>query len=342
MITAKDVAAALRISISTVGRALTDDPRISQKTRLRVQQAAAEMGYVGNVPARIIRGGSSNLIGLILPDVRNDFYSAIAQALSACADGAGFRLALSIANDDPQVEARHVRELVGARVAGVIIVPTTRPLSESNSLLAQVPHVQLLRRVASLGDTWFGIDDAAALRAATAHLLAQGHRHIAYIGGHETFSTGAARVSGFRAAMKPPGARAGPLLQRLGPPTIDFGRTATQSLLSATTRPTAIVSGSVHITLGMIDFLERAAIAVPAEISIVGFGNPTWFAWWRGGLTTINPPVETLATSCGLWFLDRVRRGSPLSSHVEVIPSTLVLRASTCPPPKIKARKQRK
>lgn len=342
MITAKDVADALRISISTVGRAMADDPRISQKTRLRVQQAAARMGYVGNIPARIIRGGSSNLIGLILPDVRNDFYSAIAQALSACADSAGFRLVLSIANDDPQMEARHVRELVGARVAGIIVVPTARPLPESSSLLAQVPHVQLLRRVSSLGDAWFGIDDAAALRAATAHLLAQGHQHIAYIGGHETLSTGAARLSGFRSALKPAGIKAAKLLQRLGPPTVEFGQAATQSLLAAATRPTAIVTGSVHVTLGMIDFLERTAIAVPEEISIVGFGNPTWFAWWRGGLTTISPPIENLATSCGRWFLDRVRRGSPLSSHAQVTPSTLVLRASTCPPSRIKPHKSRK
>lgn len=341
MITAKDVADALRISISTVGRAMADDPRISQKTRLRVQQAAAQMGYVGNIPARIIRGGSSNLIGLILPDVRNDFYSAIAQALSACTDGARFRLVLSIANDDPHAEARHVRELVGARVAGIIIVPTTKPLSESNSLLAQVPHVQLLRRVASLGDTWFGIDDAAALRAATAHLLAQGHHDIAYIGGHETLSTGAARLSGFRSAMKSAGIKAGTLLQRLGPPTVEFGQTATQSLLAAVTRPTAIVTGSVHVTLGMIDILERAGMAVPDEISIVGFGNPSWFTWWRGGLTTISPPIETLATSCGRWFLDRVRKGSPLSSHVQVIPSTLVLRASTSSPSKIKPRRRK-
>ncbi len=92
----------------------------------------------------------------------------------------------------------------------------------------------------------------------------------------------------------------------------------------------------------VFNFLERTSIRVPEEISIVGFGNPTWFTWWRGGLTTISPPIETLATSCGRWFLDRVRTGSPLSSHVQVIPSTLVLRASTCPPSKIKPRTPRK
>ena len=127
MVTARDVAGRLGIAISTVGRAMADDPRISADTKKRVRQTANEMGYVGNLPARMMRGESSKLIGLIIPDVRNDFYSSIAQALSESCDRHGYRLVLSISRDDCDVEHRHIRHLVAARASGIVIVPTVKP-----------------------------------------------------------------------------------------------------------------------------------------------------------------------------------------------------------------------
>jgi len=114
MITAKDIAQQIGVSISTVGRAMADDPRISAETKAMVRRAAEKAGYAGNMPARVMRGGRSNLIGLIIPDVRNDFYAAIAQALSEICDSEGSRLVLSISGDDRDTEARQIRELVGA------------------------------------------------------------------------------------------------------------------------------------------------------------------------------------------------------------------------------------
>jgi DNA-binding LacI/PurR family transcriptional regulator len=334
MITAREVAEKVGISISTVGRAMADDPRISAETKAKVRRVADELGYVGNLPARMMRGSSSNLIGLILPDIRNDFYSAIAQALSECCDRQGYRLVLSISGDDREAEHRHIRDLVGARVSGIIIVPMAKPRRESAALLASVPHVQLLRHVPALGSAWFGIDDDAALEAATSHLIKLGHRSIAYIGGSPALSTGAARLRGVKRAFEVAGLAADSLKTVVGPTTLDFGEAALGSLLDGSVPPTAVVSGSVHVTEGILKALRRRAVDIPRQLSVIGFGDPIWFAWWGPGLTTIQPPIGSLATTCGLWFLDQIQNydGSGTATHQATSPSTLVIRGSTTPP----------
>jgi LacI family transcriptional regulator len=334
MITARDVAEKLGLSISTVGRAMSDDPRISADTKKKVRRAADEIGYVGNLPARMMRGGSSKMIGLILPDVQNDFFASIAQALSACCDRQGFRLVLSITGDDKDAELRHIRDLAGARVAGIIIVPTARPRKESASLLEALPHVQLLRHVASLGDTWFGIDDDTALESATSHLLRQGHRSIAYVGGSDALSTGAARAKGVRRAFERAGADDAGLTLILGETTAQAGEAAIRDLLGRPKPPTAIMSGSVHVSLGILAGLKERGVSVPKDISVIGFGDPIWFAWWGPGLTTVRPPTESLATTCCLWFLEQLRTlatdGEKLA-HQAISQSSFIVRGSTAP-----------
>ena len=330
-VTARHVAELAGVSISTVGRALADDSRISSETRARVRRAAARCGYLGNVPARIMRGGASNLVGLILPDVRNDFYASMAQALTEACDGEGHQIVLSITGDDSAVEARCVRELASGRVAGVITVPSPTPKRETVEILRGMPCVQLLRRVPGLGDDWFGIDDEEALYDATDHLIRLGHRRIAYVGGRELLSTGASRVRGFRSALRDGGVDLGGVSEFLGPTTAEFGEGVIERLERGGAAPTAIVSGSVHVTLGMIAAIEQGHIAVPDELSVIGFGDPEWFAWWRGGLTTTRPPTRDLARSCGRWFMRRLIDGDDVTSgdgHNVIVKSKLIVRAT--------------
>lgn len=330
-VTAKIVAEMTGYSISTVGRALADDPRISSETKAKVKRAAERCGYVGNMPARIMRGGTSNLVGLILPDVRNDFYASIAQALTETCGKEGRQIVLSITNDDREAEARSIRELASGRVAGVIAVPSPTPKRESIAMLKTMPCVQLLRRVPALGSDWFGIDDESALYDAASHLVRLGHRRIAYVGGPEIMSTGASRVRGFRSALGVAGIGSAEAPECLGPTTAAFGAEAVEWLLGQEARVTAIVSGSVHISLGIVAAIERARIAVPDDISVIGFGDPEWFSWWKGGLTTVRPPTKELAQSCGLWFMRRLAEGQsdiPRDGHSASISSTLVIRTT--------------
>lgn len=331
MVTIKDIAARLDVSASTVGRALADDPRISAGMKKRVAEVAEEIGYVANRAARMMRGASSNLVGLIVPDIRNSFYSTIAHALSKCLERENLQLTLSESDDDRTVELKHVRELIGANVAGVILVPSARPHPEAVRLLQSTPHIQLLRKHPGLGQQWFGIDDAQALHEATRHLLELGHRRIAYIGGSEDLPTGAARLKGFRSALAAGGA-ADPALEELGlPAQPDFGRQALRRLLALKKPPTAVVMGTVQHTLSVLDELQDSGIEVPRELSVIGFGDERGYRWWGPGLTTIGLPVSELATACGLWFVHQLKQKlAAWPPYSSVSPATLIVRGSTC------------
>ncbi len=331
--TAKDIALKLNISPSTVGRALSDDPRISAATRQRVMEAAVELGYVVNRAARMMRGVPSNLVGLVVPDIRNSFYYTIAHALSKCLEAEGYQLMLSETDDDRNAELRHLRELASANVAGIIIVASARPLPESARLLAATPHIQLLRRHQALGDQWFGIDDTAALEMATRHLVGLGHRNIAYIGGSPDLPTGMARLQGFRNALKGVGgARAH---EEVGTPSsTQVGSDALARLLALPDPPTAMVLGSVPTTHGVLQACNDRGIRVPQDLSVVGFGDEPGFRWWGPGLTTLSLPVSELATASGLWFLQQLKsRAVAMTPHSAVSPVQLLVRGSTGPAP---------
>jgi LacI family transcriptional regulator len=329
MVTIKDIAARLDVSASTVGRALADDPRISVSMKQKVQEVANEIGYVANRAARMMRGVSSNLVGLIVPDIRNTFYSTIAHALSNCLEQHGFQLTLSETDDDRAAELRHVRELVSANVAGMILVPSARPLPETVRLLKSMPHIQLLREQASLGKQWFGMDDEKALVLAVEHLLQLGHRRIAYVGPSTELPTGASRLEGYRAVLRAGKAWDG-ALEMCGAPSVAVGADGLRRLLSLAKPPTAIVVGGVQHTHGVVDECITLGIRVPDDLSVVGFGDEAGFRWWGAGLTTISPPVSELATACGLWFLHQLKqRPAAMPSYRSVSSPTLIVRGST-------------
>jgi DNA-binding LacI/PurR family transcriptional regulator len=255
----------------------------------------------------MMRGARSPVVGLIVPDIRNSFYSTVAHALTETMGACDHQVMLCETGDDRQSELRQVRDLTAAQVSGVVIVPTARPLPEVGRLLSPLPHVQFLRKVPSLGPHWFGIDDRRVIEQATEHLLALGHRRIGYIGGAVELPTAEARLAGFRAAMEAAAVRAEDQLTVFGPPaSANFGAAALARLLDDAEPPTAVVSGSVQVTRGFLEQAHRTRLDVPGALSMVGFGDEVGFSWWGPGLTTISLPMHELATSCGAWLMRRI------------------------------------
>lgn len=328
-VTLKDIAQQLDLSVSTIGRALSGDPQISEKTRERVRAAASELGYVAHSAARAMRSGRSTLIGLIIPDIQNEFYGTLAKALAELCSGAGLQLVLAITEDDPLSEERQVRALLEARVSGLVITASPRPSRDTLALLARGPCVQLIRRVSQLRAPWFGIDEAAALRDGTAHLIGLGHRRIGYLGVSTSLSTGRSRLAGYRRAFEEAGLECPEDLIRLGQPRAKFGASALNSLWDAAERPTAIVAAGARLTVGMLEAATARGVGIPEPLSVVGYGDAPW---WNPRLTTISLPVRDMALSCGEFLLRRIRESSeagPLGAHSVTFESQLTPGAST-------------
>ncbi|MFF3332758.1 LacI family DNA-binding transcriptional regulator [Streptomyces sp. NPDC002888] len=329
-VTTRDIADQLRLSVSTVGRALADDPRISVETRHRVQRKATDLGYIGNHAARMMRGASSKVIGLMLPDVRSTLYSAAAHALAQCMSRQGYQVMLCETDDDRDTELAQVKGLIAGQVAGLLVVPSPRPRSESIRLLNQVPHVQFLRTHPKLAEQWFTIDDRQVLHDATQHLRDLGHTRIAYIGDLLKLSTSGQRFKGFLNVV---GADHDPdLVVHLPPGSVEAARVELSRLLEGPHPPSAVVTASVRITQATLEELTARQVQAPCDLSVVGIGDEPAFAWWGPGLTTMALPVHEVATASSRWLLRLLRYGGNPTPFISRTAGHLRKRGSTAPP----------
>jgi LacI family transcriptional regulator len=309
LVTIKNIAEHLGVAASTVARALADNPRISEATRHQVHQAAEQLGYVAHSAARQMRSQRSKLVGLVIPDVLNAFYSTAAHAISQSFDEAGFQMLLCICEDKPDVEWRQIRTLAEARVAGIVWVPTHAPKNQTLELLRHTPHVQLIRRHTRLASDWFGIDDVATTLQATQHLLELGHRRIAYIGGPRESSTGANRLKGFLQALQQANIDPASASIHCDATDVQGGRKALDKILQQDPRPSAIVTATSLGTEGVLDGLKARAVQVPGDMSIVGFNDSPALAWWGSGLTTMRLPVREIAIACSAFLIRKINQG---------------------------------
>jgi len=169
-----------------------------------------------------------------------------------------------------------------------------------------------------------------------------GHRRIGYIGGTVALPTAAARLAGFTSAVTAAGLPDDqPTI--LGPPSsTELGASGLHQLMSDPNPPTAVVSGSVQVTRGLLEYAHRTKLDVPGAVSLVGFGDEVGFSWWGPGLTTISLPMHDLATACGAWLMHRISTSavsgndangtSSAAPYSSVSPGVLIERGSTAPP----------
>jgi LacI family transcriptional regulator len=334
MVTIKDIARALGVSPSTVTRALAGNTRISAETIRRVRERAEAMGYVADSSARAMQSGTSALVGLLMPDIQNNFYATMARAAAGHCRRQGFQLVLSITEDDPQLEEAQIRALVGARCAGTLIVPTARMSSTSQRLLSGVPKVQLIRRSGTLQASGFGFDDRKALATACGLLLDLGHRSIGLLVGNDDLDTAQARRAGYLDAYEARGIEPDAKLIRPGSPRSGHGREATAELLRGPDTPTAIIAAGAALTDGMLDAIAGLPREAQAGVSLLGFGDNPAFGWWQGGgLTTISLPLENIVTAaCERLFESTADRSVDSNAHgFTVLETGLILRGSTRP-----------
>jgi LacI family transcriptional regulator len=330
LVTIKDIAVALGMSHSTVSRALSDHAHTSTQTKALVRQTARELGYVPNDSARLMRGESGTLIGLVIPDIQNDFYSRIAKLLTDRFRVAGFRLMLVNTEDDPETEEEEILALAGARPAGFIVTATAKPTARSAALLQGIPTVQLVRHSKVLPGRLVAMHDLLGVHEATAHLLALGHRRIAYIGGAQDISPGRTRWKGFAKAYADLGIALGEDFVALGPPRPEFGYAGMSKLLKQRQKPSAVIFGSSELTIGGLKAIREAGLAIPDDLSVVGYGNPVWMELLTPALTAVDLPVEDVADAAAASLLAQIKPGDCKPAALQIRPR-LIIRQSTAP-----------
>jgi LacI family transcriptional regulator len=332
MATLRDVAISAGLSPATASRALSGARYVDAGTRSRVMTAANALGYRPNALARALRAKQTMTVGLIVPDIRNDFYAETATVLQRAFEERGYRLLLCISNNEAQSDRSYLRTLTEFRVDAIVYVPST-PAGARDLLAApkRIPIVELLRHSDEGRFDAIVSDDREGAIALTAHLLALQHRRIAMIAGPEPLSTTRYRVAGYREAMR--GAGLAARVER-GPYTPEHGYRATRDLLAHEAPPTAIFSSAAPLTVGVLRALKDLGASVPRDVSLAAFEDPEWYAAQNPPLTCYALPLREMA----LLAVDLVTRRLAEPAEAARAPVTqrftgrMIVRGSTAAP----------
>lgn len=269
--TMRDVAEQASVSPMTVSRVLHEDPRVSSSTRERVLAAVDALGYRRNEVARNLRlGRTSGLIGLVVTNLANPFYSQFALGVEAIAGANGLRVVLTNTDEDPERERVLVEELSARRIDGMIVVPSGADHSHLDpSAPGGVPVVLGARPPSGLPLDCVLVDDFGGSRAATAALLAGGHTRVGFLGLPPSVWTSSERFRGFCVALEEAGVRLESRYVRVSQRTIPAAEEAARALLSLRRPPTALFCANSRNTLGAF----RAMSQVAPSTALAGFDD---------------------------------------------------------------------
>jgi DNA-binding LacI/PurR family transcriptional regulator len=334
MIRLKDIALRAGVSIMTVSKALRDEPDISVATKARIRMMAAEMGYTPDSLARSLRTRRSKLFGLVISAVTNPVFARTIMAIEEQAHELGYDLAFAQTLNRPEREQTVIHHLLSRRVEGLFVAPVYRldpRAAVYEELRKRRTPVVLFGHRAPFCHDFANVetDDMAASLAATQHLLELGHRRIAFLAGHPAVPSAQERLEGYRRALRDAGLEPDDRLIFNAGSTIEEGGKAALQLLNESPGATAIQAVNDLVAIGAANVLLQQGLAIPRDISIVGFGNVLVSEHFRVPLTTIRQPKFRLGTAA-MELMLRQLRGEP--GGTKRLPAELIIRDSTAPP----------
>lgn len=319
-----DVAREAGVSFKTVSRVLNGEQNVRSETRVRVMDAVARLGYRANQHARSLRAGQSRLIGVFYSNPSRNYLGEIQIGALQRGNAEGFSIAFEHLEkgDAPRGEAA---------IAGAVLIP---PLTEDQALMASLieagtPFARLSHTLAEGEVGHVTMNDEAAAREMTRHLIGLGHRRIGFIAGPASHPQSLLREAGYRASLTAAGLAVEESLITRGTFDYESGLDAAAQLLSATPRPTAIFASNDDMAAAVLAVAFRSGLRVPEQLSVAGFDDTPLASVVYPALTTIAQPSREMASVAVGMLLEKRTSGAPQEA---VLPYRLVVRETTAAP----------
>lgn len=329
--TIKDVSEIAGVSMKTVSRVLNKERYVSDATRLRVEQAVAQLNFQPSMAARTLAGKRSHQIALIYDNHSPHYIHQIQTGVWARCIEQGVRLLAQPSDVASRDLAREVGGLIDqTQVDGVILSsPVTDAVAALEELeRRQIPYVRISPGTEHERSSSVSMDDVQAADDMTSHLIALGHRRIGFVIGHPNHTASDLRLFGYRRALDRAGLPFEPKYVRPGAFDFASGEAAADILLDLPARPTAIFASNDDMAAGVLTVAHRRGLSVPAELSVAGFDDTALASQLWPPLTTVRQPTREMAyAAAGLLF-----EAQGEVTHRR-LPHELVLRASTAAPP---------
>jgi DNA-binding LacI/PurR family transcriptional regulator len=325
-VTMNEIAARAKVSLGTVSHVLNKSAKVRDPMRLRVEAAIEDLGYQPSQLARGLRRSTTDLIGMIIPDITNPFFPSIVRGAEDTAYKQGYRLVLCNADNNPEKEITYLKDLNSFLPAGLLVIPSEesdlpRHLRDQNSNVVFVDRCPETWK----GDVVMANNEGGGYQAGR-HLLDMGHRVIAAIVGPQQLSSARDRLTGFKRALhevrvKLPADRIEECAFNA-----ESGVIAAMRLLQTTPRPTAIFAANDLLASGVLSAMRRMKLRCPEDVSLIGFDDLDFARMTNPALTTIRQPAYQLGVTACQILLARIR--SPQNTQVITLETTLKMRDS--------------
>jgi LacI family transcriptional regulator len=342
--TIRDVAELANVSKATVSRYLNGTLTLPAETKKRVDDAVIALNYRQNSLARRLSIGSSETIGLAMPDVANPFFAELADAVEEAASEGGFGLSLCITRNRLEREALYLSWLDTQHLDGLIFA-TNRPDDGSlKRLIGERSNIVLIDEdVPGVDVPKVFVDNVEGGYLATRHLIDAGHIRIAHVTGPETLFSVRERLAGYRRALDEAAIPFDASLVLYGAYDRRFGEQAAAELIGRDVVPTAVFAASDYLAVGMLRTLRERGLDVPADMSIVGFDDMEFASLLMPPITTLRQSARELGRA-GVAILLAMLAGDPAATALASattpgkpehrLPVSLIERASVAPPRK--------
>lgn len=329
MASIKTIAKLAQTSVASVSRVLNNSGYVSADLRAKVQAAIAQTNYQPSSDARVLRGGKSNLVGILLPSIDVQFFGILAHSMEQALFDLGYQSFICSTAESAAHEARYVAMFLSRRVGGVIAASAEAGAAHFAPLRAHgIPIVAVDRDLHGYASDAIVIDHDLGGRMMAQHLIDLGHRKIAVIGAPLHSQSIQRRLAGVRAALAQSGLE--PASQQLGK-THDFAQSYDLSSRALASQPTALIGLTDIAAIGAIHAAHDLGLRIPQDLSIIGFDDIPSAAFVLPRLTTIAQPIRHLGR-CAAHRLHRLIAGDP-QTLAETLPAlTLIQRDTTAPP----------
>lgn len=344
-VTVSDVAQEANVSKATAARVLGNYGVVSEKVREGVLAAAKRLDYRPNELARSMSTGKSGIIGVVVGDIENPFFSLAVRGISDAARAAGFNVILANSGEQIETEKAALRLLTGKRVDGLIVTPSeSRDISHLRDILRSGTPLALLDRALSdLDVDTVTVDDKQAALLATRLLVKAGHSNVCYLTAVDTdehayrdidqiyTSSVRDRIQGFLQACAEAGIDQPERLVRLGATSQHETRAIVSELLRQSQRPTAILASDSVIALETFKAVRETGLSVPGDISLITFHNADWTSVTSPPITVIDQPVYNLGKAVAELLIRRLKGHAHPPERV-ILPTHIIERGSIAPP----------
>ena len=326
--TLRDIARLAGVSHTTVSRALNKDPRVRWETAKKVLAVVKAQRYRLDGLARRFARGHSNLIGLMVADIKNPFYAELARGIEDQARKLGYLVIICSTDDRIDVLARYAETVIGTGVDGLILASVRLKDPTAERLVKEkFPMVMVNRRLKAEIGEYVVLDNRKGAFQLTSHLIKSGYRDIAIITGPEDMSTAVERLEGYLQAMQE---NRMPFKEN-SVQHVNFSRRdgfkAAMKILTKKDRPEAIFGGNDYIAIGIMDAARQLNLRIPEDLAIVGFDN-TEFAQ-SVQLTTVSQREYEMGDLAVQILIQSIERKKPGTVHRIVLDPKLIIRGSS-------------